>query len=172
MILLEDTRNKINKHNLKAKYFEKNNITIKRTKLYVGDYTFPTNQSVCIDTKEEILEVVNNICGKNHERFRNELIRAQEANIKLVILIENEDNVKEIQDLFKWQNPRLHRYNQIQYMHNIGRWANVRLPKNPPTKGSTLAKAMFTMEKKYGCKFEFCRPIEAGKRIIELLEEN
>ena len=86
------------------------------------------------------------------------------------MLIENEDGVKSIDDLFHWNNPRLHRYNKIAYMHNSGRWLSTPLPKGKPTTGSTLAKAMLTMQKKYGVEFLFCTPEEAGRKIIELLE--
>jgi len=52
MIILEDTRQQTGKHDAKHDYFEKHGIEIRRTKLYVGDYTLPTNQSVCVDTKK------------------------------------------------------------------------------------------------------------------------
>lgn len=171
MILLEDTRNQISKHKTKNDWFAQNGIEVRRTKLYVGDYTLPANQKICVDTKENIGEIVNNICGKSHERFRNELIRAQEAEIQLYILVENEDGVTCIEDLCRWQNPRLHRYNKIRYMHNLGKWQHIKLPKRPPTKGETLAKAMITMEQEYGVRFLFCHPSEAGAKVIELLEE-
>ena len=74
MILLEDTRNQVGKHDKKNEYFYKNGIEVRRTKLYCGDYTLPTNQSVCIDTKKDIQELIGDICGKSHERFRNEIM--------------------------------------------------------------------------------------------------
>ena len=79
MILLEDTRQQAYKHNIKHKWFESNGIEIRRTKLYCGDYSLPTDQSICLDSKKDIQELISDICGKQHERFRNELIRAQEA---------------------------------------------------------------------------------------------
>ena len=39
MIILEDTRNKPGKHDLKNIWFEENGIEVRRTKLYAGDYT-------------------------------------------------------------------------------------------------------------------------------------
>ena len=71
MILLEDSRQKEGKHQYKKRYFERNGIEVRRTKLYVGDYTLPTDQSVCIDTKKDLQEVVMDICGAEHERFRD-----------------------------------------------------------------------------------------------------
>ena len=37
------------------------------------------------------------------------------------------------------------------------------------TKGETLAKACLTMQLKYGVEFLFCRPEDAGEKILELL---
>ena len=73
-------------------------------------------------------------------------------------------------DVFKWHNPRLHRYNKIAYMHNTGKWLNVPLPKAKPTSGETLAKAMLTMQLKYDVEFVFCRPEDAGAKVLELLQ--
>ena len=89
MIILVDSRQQEGKHDIKERWFASHGVETRRTKLYVGDYTLPTNQSVCIDTKKDIQELVSDICGKQHERFRNECLRAQEAGIKLIILTEN-----------------------------------------------------------------------------------
>ena len=61
MIILEDTRNQVGKHDKKNEYFRQNGIEIRRTKLYCGDYTLPTDQSVCIDTKKDIQELIGNM---------------------------------------------------------------------------------------------------------------
>ena len=170
MIILEDTRQQEKKHSIKNKYFADNGIEVRRTKLYVGDYTLPTNQSVCVDTKEKILEICANVCGKEHARFMREIQRAEESNIKLYVVVENEDKVTEIRDLFRWFNPRTARYNKIVYMKRQGKWLDIPLPKAPPTTGATLAKALLTIESKHPCvKFLFCTPKESGKVIIDLL---
>lgn len=176
MILLEDSRQQINSHKIKNKYFVNHGIKVERTKLYCGDYTLPTDQSVCVDTKKDIQELVGNVCGKQHERFKAELVRAKESNIKLIILIENKDNVKCIQDLFKWRNPRLDIMKSSKevcgyYKNGNPRYKRVR--KYPrATRGSTLAKALFTMEKKYGATFLFCKPTESAPKILNLLGVN
>ena len=63
----------------------------------------------------------------------------------------------------------MERYNRIKYMQSCGKWLNASIPITPPTSGKTLAKSMLTMQLKYGVEFVFCRPEEAGKKIIELL---
>lgn len=185
MILLEDTRNQPGKHDVKNQYFAECGIEVRRTKLYAGDYTLPTDQSVCIDTKKDIQELVGDICGESHVRFRNELIRAQESGIKLYILVENEggeirhsgifnETVRNVKDLFNWKNPRLFIMCQdksqvIGYRKN-GKPIYKQIQKYPnATKGATLAKACLTMQKKYGVEFCFCSPEEAGEKILELL---
>lgn len=173
LIILEDTRNQPGKHDAKNQYFTEHGIEVRRTKLYIGDYTLPADQSVCIDTKRDIQELIGDICGKSHERFRDELIRAQESNIKLIVLVENENDVKEVRDLFQWKNPRLNIWKNTDEV--IGRWENgkpryKRVRKYPyATNGKILAKALLTMQMKYGVEFLFCRPEESGAKILELL---
>ena len=101
--------------------------------------------------------------------FRDECILAQNNGIKLYVLIENTDKVYSVNDVFTWHNPRVDRYNNIAYMHTLGKLLNVSLPKTKPTSGKVLAKAMLTMQLKYGVEFVFCRPEDAGAKVIELL---
>lgn len=170
-ILLEDTRQQNSKHDLKHKYFEEHGIEVRRTKLYCGDYTLPTNQSICVDSKRSIEEICQNVCGKEHARFRRECERAQEAGIKLIILVENCGwvmksgnknivcpTILDLSELHLWINKRLFL------------WRNGKQLYPNATRGITLQKACYTMEKKYGCKFLFCTPEESGEKIIELLK--
>lgn len=169
MIILEDTRQQAGKHDEKHRYFYREGIKIERCKLYCGDYTLPTNQSVCIDTKKDIQELIGDICGKQHERFRRECIRAQESGIRLIVLVENKKEcvsqrkgiynnpVRSVDDLFRWVNKRAFI------------WKNGKQAYPNATKGATLAKACITMQKKYGVEFRFCLPEESGKIIVDIL---
>ena len=149
MIILEDTRQQADKHGKKHAWFEANGINIVRSKLVVGDYTLPTNQSICIDTKKDLQEICGNVT-KQHRRFVEELDLAQELGIKLVILCEHSPLIKCLEDVKLWNNPRL-KYS----------------PK--ATKGETLFKILHEIEVRHGCKFEFCSKAETGKRIVEIL---
>lgn len=193
MKIYVDTAQQDGKHNLKHRYLERQGYELVFLPLSEGDYALENEKienmladkakrsckvvkndisglfDVSVDTKRDIQEIIGNICGKSHMRFHDECVRAQNKGIKFYVLIENEDGVRSIDDLFKWQNPRMHRYNKINYMHERGMWLNVPLPKAKPTSGATLAKAMFTMQSKYGVQFLFCHPKDTGKRIIELL---
>lgn len=193
LLLIEDKGQKEGQHILKNSYFENNEIEVLRAPLPVGDYIIADDKvsdvihrkakrnmevkkmdflgtySVAVDTKKDMQEIIGNICGKSHPRFRDECILAQNNGIRLYVLIENADGVKSVEDVFKWRNPRLERYNRIKYMQSCGKWLNASIPITPPTSGKTLAKSMLTMQLKYGVEFVFCRPEEAGKKIIELL---
>lgn len=196
VLIIEDKGQKEGLHILKNRYFKSHDIEVLRAPLPVGDYIIATDKvadvihrksarkmelkkmdflgtyDVSVDTKKDMQEIVGNICGKAHPRFRDECILAQNNGIKLYVLVENTCGVKSVQDVFKWQNPRLHRYNRIAFMHSQGSWLSMPLPKAKPTSGETLAKAMLTMQLKYGVEFAFCRPENAGEKVIELLGGN
>ena len=108
------------------------------------------------------------ICNEN--RFCDE---AEKGFQKLYVLVENRDGVKSIDDLFRWQNPRLKYWKNSDevigtYKNGKPRYKKVQMYPNA-TKGETLAKACLTMQLKYGVEFLFCRPEDAGEKILELL---
>lgn len=86
----------------------------------------------------------------------------------MYILVE-EPGINSVQDVFKWQNPRLKNYNLTKYMHENGKWLHKTLAKQPPTSGQTLAKAMLTCSAKYGVEWVFCNKNETASKIVELL---
>lgn len=147
---------------------------------FVGTY------DVCVDTKKDIDELINDIVGKQHERFRDECIFAQNNNIKLYILVENigglipytndiyNSTVRCLNDLFSWKNPRLFIMkpsNEIIGLYKNGKPKYKRVQKYPKaTRGETLAKACITMQEKYGVEFLFCTPEESAERILSLLK--
>lgn len=171
--LIEDTRNQPGKHKLKNQYFQSQGIKVIRSKLPCGDYALLTDMSIVIDSKKDMQEICSNICGPQHDRFRAECQLAQNNGIKLIILVENKNGIKSVEDVFKWHNERLDIYTnsneQIGWYVN-GRPKYKKVQKYPKaTTGQTLAKAMLTMQTKYSCEFSFCRPQESGSKIIEIL---
>ena len=200
MKLIEDVNNKLTKHNKKNRYFEANGIEVERIGLPIGDYIMVTDKvqdvldrkskrgiavkkmdllgsyTVCVDTKYGIEELVTNICGKQHERFRDECILAQNNGVKLIILVENDGGkvgksdavnpvIRKVEDLHKWINPRLF----IMKRENNGKWVQ----KYPSaTKGQRLMKACMSMTAKYGVEFQFCSSKESGEKIIEILKDS
>ena len=194
MIIIEDRAQQANKHNNKHQYWEKSGVDYIQLPLPVADYILMNDKvqdvinrkshrcievkkmdllgtyTVAVDTKKDIQEIISNICGAQHDRFRDECLLAQNNGIKMYVLIEDDGGycdkkqtiynkpVTCIEDLFSWKNPRLFI------------WQKGKQKYPSATKGQTLAKAMLSMELKYGVKFEFCKKSESGKRVIELLE--
>ena len=146
--ILEDTRQKADKHKTKHGYFADEGIDLIRCALPFGDYAPPPK--VAIDTKQDVSEIAYNMCSSSKEkaRFRRECIKAQEAGCKLIFLIED-SHYNNITDLYGTQI----------FLHN-----GKLIP------GDQLATAMCIMSERYGCEYLFCKPKDAGQKIIELLE--
>lgn len=150
MVIQEDTRQQAGKHDIKHKWFEGHGVHLLRSKIPFGDYCLPP--AVSIDTKENMDEIANNICGKAHKRFINECKAAKEAGCQLIILVENELGISDISQVHEWQNPR------VIYSPNC-------------VQGERLQRAMQTISERYGVRFEFCRPSESAEKILKILGE-
>lgn len=150
MRLIEDSRQQASKHEEKHAIWERTGVHLRRCKLPYGDYARPPKKSV--DTKASIAEIAQNIGGgrAEHKRFINELRAAQEDGCELFILVENEDGIEDLDEVYTWQNPR------TEYSPNC-------------IQGPRLWKAMKTIQERYGCTFLFCRPDEAAEMIVDLL---
>lgn len=125
-----------------------------------------------IDTKASMEEIYGNIIGKSHTRFRDECILAKNNGCKLVVLVENDNGIKCLEDVYKWDNPRIQRYFYFKKMQAQGKAQNVKLAKKPPCSSRQLQETMETMQEKYGVEFLFCKKEECGKMIIDLLTIN
>ena len=191
-VIIEDVNNKLNHHNIKHVYWEEQGIDVLRYRLPVGDYIlgndkvmdviarkkargiqpkmmdFMGTYDVCCDSKNSIEELAADICGKQHDRFRDEMILAENNGIKLYIVVENSGGrigksnvfnptITKLEDLSKWRNPR-------SFIFKGGKQAYPNA-----TRGVTLMKACMTMQKRYSVEFVFCTPEESGKKIVELL---
>ena len=149
--LIEDTRQKPGKHNIKHECFDVLGVDLVRCKLPFGDYA--PLPPVSVDTKENIDEIANNICGKEHKRFINECKFARDSGCKLYILVENTLGITDISQVHQWENPR------SEYSPNC-------------VQGPRLQKAMETISERYGVTFLFCEPSQAAEIIWELVFEN
>lgn len=149
MIVQIDTREKEHAIEKILETFNNNNIKYVSSKMYVGDYQNLQDGSVVVDRKQNLSEICSNVC-QQHERFKAELVRAQEAGIKIYILCEHGKGITTLDDVKTWINPRL--------------------KKSPKAlTGEKLYKIMKTQEERYGVKYLFCDKEETGKKIIELL---
>lgn len=148
MIIIEDTRQKIDQHDIKHTYFSQAGVELIRCALPFGDYCKPP--LISVDTKQEMGEIASNLTA-DHERFRHECERAQKAGCRLYILVETEWNIRDIDDVHIWVNPRRHFSSKA-------------------VTGKTLERIMKTMAHRYGVKFMFCRPSESAEMILKILD--
>lgn len=156
MVLIEDTRNQVGQHRNVEAYCKRMGIEIRRECLNVGDYMFPDGK-ISVDTKKDILELCHNIMSNDHRRFKAECIRANEAGIQLIVLIEE---VPPFGRLDMWEVPRFQSYGKF---HRKGDPMTLVDP-------SALRKACITMQEKYGVKFRFCSRKQSPARIIKYLK--
>lgn len=102
-----------------------------------------------IDTKKSLVEVCGNVCSRQHERFKEEL---KKADGRMILLIE-EPEIETLEDVWWWDNPRL--------------------KVNPrATKGTALYKSLCTIRDEYRVDIRFCNRKDTGKEIIKILGEN
>lgn len=149
-MILCDTRQQPGKHANIDRYFEKTGIPFARQALYVGDYAIANDQCRAVDTKQDVMELLQDM-HTDHDRFRRECERAKDAGIQLLILIEE---VLPEGGLAAWKAP-------------IGKDGKPRTQSDP----ERLRKALLTMTAKYGVRFRFCDPKETGRLIVEYLTE-
>ena len=155
MTLIEDTRQQAGKHKNVHAYCSEHGIEIIRQSLNVGDYMISGPEfggikgDIAIDTKYGVPELAS-CCFQEHERFRDELVRAQKLGIKLVIL--TEENLPNGR-LDHWKIP-------------LGKDGSPRYRFDP----ATLRKCLITMQEKYGCLFRFCDGRSTGKVLLEYLK--
>ena len=107
------------------------------------------NPRVVIDRKQNLQEICGNVC-QQHERFINELKRARENGIKIIILCEHGSNIKTLADVQGWVNPRLRTS-----------------PK--AVSGKQLFKILFTIGQRYDVDFVFCDKRMTGYTIAKIL---
>ena len=165
-----DTRQQRGKHEIKHSWLAAHGVSTELRTLDFGDYMTP-GSNVSVDTKRDIDEVAKNINGKNHDRFKRECIRARDAGYRLVILVENHDNVICLDDLKKWTNGHCLacNYYKRKTCDPTSGGKCLKHGTRKPIQGERLARAMSTMSDRYGVRFEFCPPVEAARRICNLL---
>lgn len=169
MTIIQDTREKINKKDHILEYFERNGINVVRSKLYVGDYTLLNSMKVCIDVKQDIMEIQQNLMNsQKHKAFRDECDRAYQNGIKLYVLIE-ESNINCLDDVANYKIPtyKSNGYKKINGKTKLTHYKGQPMARFDP---STLLKVMKTFQEKHKCTFLFCDKSKTGSIIVDLLE--
>jgi ERCC4-type nuclease len=150
--LLIDTREKPKAIENILKTFDEAGIRYERTKLLFGDYMDYNRPQIVIDRKQNIAELAKN-CTVEAERFKRELKRAQRANSRLVILVEQ----NRFKDRDEWR-----------HVENI---ADLMLWSNPHTtiRGEKVFRVLSAWINKYDIEVRFCDKRVTGRKILEIL---
>lgn len=155
MIIQIDTREKPKAIQKILHDFADNGVKFYSSKLYVGDYMNPSLPGVVVDRKQNLSEICSNV-GSNeceHERFRNEILRANDIGVRVIVLIEHGHGFRRLEDVKFWENPRL---------------------KESPkaTNGEKLYRILKTMCDRYDMDVVFCDKDETGSKIREILADD
>lgn len=137
--------------------FDRRGVQHYTSKLYKGDYMSLDNPRLVVDRKQNLAEVAYNFTDatKNSKgfrsRFEQEMADAKEMGIKIVFLVEHGGQVRSIDDVAKWVNPRL---------------------KESPMamSGERIYRKMLAFQNYYGVEFQFCSKAQTADKIIEILE--
>jgi ERCC4-type nuclease len=166
--LLVDTREQKWEH-VKAG-FDRLDVTYAKSKLYVGDYAWADRQNVVVDRKQNMEEVYNNLIAQ-HNRFRAECQRAQEANVHLIVLVE-QSGIATLKDVHTWQNPREEKWRMLHSAHERGKLLYRDIPTRPPVPSDRIQNIMQSMTDKYGVEWRFCNKEDTAVCILSLLKED
>lgn len=165
-LILVDTREHQKERERICQQFDKLGVEYERRKLNVGDYMDTDNPHVVIERKKDLHEICGNVTY-DHERFRRELIRARENDVKIILLCEHGKDIETLEDVFFWENPRS---KPSRWVMRDGHPCKVPASRKAVT-GRQLYKSLNTISERYGIEIYFCEKSETGKRIIELLEK-
>lgn len=150
--LLIDTREKPKAIASILRAFNDAGIVYESTKLLFGDYMDWNRPSIVIDRKQNLAELAKN-CTAEHERFKREMTKAQNAGATLVILVEQNRykdrgewrHIDKLEDLIYWSSP-----------HTV-------------ITGEKMYRVLKSWLARYPIRIEFCDKRSTGKRILEII---
>lgn len=143
MAIICDTREQKNTHVLK--YFQEHGIPYIEKKLETGDYMNSERMDVTVDRKQNLHELLINMCSPDSSRFWREIRRSYKDRIKFYILCEHGGEYRNIRDVYKYRDA----YSKVS--------------------GQKLMQKMHAAQIAYGVEFMFCDKKDTGKRIAEIL---
>lgn len=161
-----DSREKARAIRKIIKTFDEQGIKHFSSKLLVGDYMSLDNPRLIIDRKQNLQELCGNVC-QQHKRFKRELLKAMDAGIQLVILVEHGADIKSLEDVYFWKNPRKH---EVRWRIVNGKREKY-VVSAKAVDGNQLYKSLCTIRDRYHVRFEFCEKKDTGTRIAEILSE-
>lgn len=166
--LIEDVNNKVGQHTMKNEAWAEHGVHVIRNKLPYGDYMLaPTN---VVDTKRDVMELAQNLKA-DHRRFRDAAIKAAECGTHMVILVENEDGLRNLDDLEWWVEPAESYAMRLKRNINAERYHGklVKTAKDGHEYDVGIAHVCRVMAEKYGLEFDFCAPDEAWAAVMRHL---
>lgn len=156
-MIICDSREQKNAHILR--YFEQHGIEYQVRKMDTADYMVEGQPNIIVDRKQNLDEICANLTYKgkkanenggkgipsNVARFWREVRRAYEDKIKLVVLIEHGENIKNLADVAAWGGSR------------------------SGISGRKLVDEMDRLSAAYGVEWQFCDKSETATKILKIL---
>lgn len=128
-------------------WLDRHGIQWEKRKLDVGDYMLECG-TVSIDRKANLDEISRNLMNRSdRSRFWEEVRRAREQHIRLIVLCEHGKGIETIRDVAHWKSAY------------------------SPVSGKALMNEIYRVNIAYGVDFLFCNRRQTAKRIWELLNE-
>lgn len=137
--------------------FDRRGVQFYISKLYKGDYMNIDNPRLVVDRKQNLAEVAYNFTDARKttkgysSRFETEMAEAKKLGIKIVFLVEHGGQIRSIEDVPKWVNPRLQESPMAM-------------------SGERIYRKMLAFQNYYGVEFQFCSKAQTADRIIEILQ--
>lgn len=142
-MILCDTREK--KNQMILQYFEDHKILYIEQMLETGDYMESERMDITIDRKQNLGELLHNMCSSDKSRFWREIRRAHRDGLRFIILCEHGGSYRDIKDVAGYKD----KYSKVS--------------------GRELMKRMYEAQIAYGVEFKFCDKRSTGRMIVELL---
>lgn len=143
VIIICDTREQKNQKILQ--YFDRQGIPYTKQKLETGDYMNSEKPDVLVERKQNLGELLKNLCTADQVRFKAEIRRAHKKGARFIILCEHGGRYKDIKDVAKYKD----RF--------------CRVP------GRTLMEEMYKVKIGFDVEFLFCDKWNTGRKIAEVL---
>lgn len=147
MLIIVDSREKPQAIRNIIAYFDRHGIEHETKAMKTGDYMLDGKPDLIIDRKGGLGEMCMNLCSRDRRRFYDEIHRAHDQGIRLVILCE-QAGIKTLADIAGWKN----KYGKVT--------------------GRQLQDAIYRLEVGYSVPVLFCDKRSTGRRIIEILTED
>ena len=163
---MEDTRQRVARHTAKHDWWEAHGVDVVRHVLVTGDY-MTVGVPATVDTKASLDELAMDL-GRDHRRFRAELVRARDSGLALTVLVESDPMFNDLGVLARWPG-RCSRCDLYRRRLCTPRLRDCKVHASVPMQGSVMARQIETMTARYGCEFRFCDPAESARTVCDLL---